>query len=92
MRIPVYIAGAVNNNLIPYEYPAGRYTGFIPDVSLTRLDKGEGHFIFLNESESQSEIYGVPIYRDKKGVSRTAVDVRLKEKITGFFARQFGSG
>ena len=87
-----FVLDLVASDFIPYEYLAGRYAGFIPGVSHTRLDKGEGHFIFLNECDSQSEIYGMPIYRDKKGVSRTAVHRRLNKEITDFFARQFSSG
>ena len=64
---------------------AGRYARLIPGASLTRLEGGEGHFVFLNVGEKDVSIYGVPLYRDRPGVDRAQVHARLADVIRRFF-------
>lgn len=83
--IPVHVVGAVDNDFIPFEQHAGRYARLISGASLTRLEGGEGHFVFLNVGEKDVSIYGVPLYRDRPGVDRADVHARLADVIRRFF-------
>jgi predicted dienelactone hydrolase len=85
ITIPVHVVGAVDNDFIPFDQHAGRYARLIPGASLTRLEGGEGHFVFLNAGEKDVSIYGVALYRDRPGVDRAEVHARLAEVIRRFF-------
>jgi len=87
MSVPVHIVGSVQNDFLPFEFHAGRYARLIPGASLTRLARGEGHFIFLDECRSDLEANGVPLCHDRSGVHRGRVHEDLREVVTGFFDR-----
>jgi predicted dienelactone hydrolase len=70
-----------------FEAHAARYARLIPGCSLTRLEDGEGHFVFLNACESDLEANGIPLCRDREGVDREAVHERLRAVIARFFDR-----
>ena len=89
--MPVFIIGVVQNDFLPYKYHAGRYAKLIPDATHTKLNNGEGHFIFLNESNSKTESNGVPLYKDREGILRVDVHNRLKEEILVFYNKYFKS-
>ncbi len=85
VTVPVHIVGAVQNDFLPFEHHAGRYARLLPRVSLTRLTDGEGHFIFLDVCQANIDVNGVPLCRDRQGVSRLATHASLKEVIRDFF-------
>jgi len=86
MTVPVCIVGAVRNDFLPFEQHAGRYAKAIPGAHLVRLDRGEGHFVFLDSAPSDAQSNGVPLYRDRPGVDRREVHARLTEVIVEFLA------
>ena len=57
----------------------------IPGASLTRLDHGEGHFIFIDECHAGTEVNRVALCKDRPGVSRAEVHSQLKGIIRSFF-------
>jgi predicted dienelactone hydrolase len=79
--LPVHVVGAVENDFLPYESHAGRYAHTIPGAEHTRLANGEGHFVFLNEYKSDTEVNGVPRCRDREGVQRGRVHRQLAATI-----------
>jgi predicted dienelactone hydrolase len=85
ISIPVLVVGAVDNDFLPFDAHAGRYARLIPGCSFTRLSSGEGHFIYLNECESDLEAIGVPLCRDRADVDRGAVHSALEPVIRSFF-------
>ncbi len=87
ISIPFLIVGAVDNDFLPFEAHAARYAGLIPGCALTRLESGEGHFVFLNACDSDLEANGVPLCRDRDGVDRDAVHQALREVVGSFFGR-----
>ena len=92
ISIPVHVVGAVDNDFLPFEHHAARYARLIPGCSLTRLEGGEGHFVYLNACRSDLEANGVPLCRDREGVDRGAVQERLRADIGSFFARTLPPG
>ena len=85
ISIPVHVVGAVDNDFLPVEAHAARYARSIPGSSFMRLSSGEGHFIYLNECESELEANGIPLCRDRANVDRRAVHSALAPIISGFF-------
>jgi len=91
ITIPVHVVGPVDNDFIPFDQHAGRYARLMPGASLTRLDGGEGHFVFLNVGDKDVSILGVPLYRDRPGVDRAEVHARLAGVIRRFFDAHLGA-
>ncbi len=84
ISIPFHIVGAVENDFLPFDAHAARYAELIPGCSLTRLESGEGHFVFLNACRSDLEANGVPLCHDREGVARDAVHDLLRGVIGAF--------
>jgi predicted dienelactone hydrolase len=85
VSIPFHVVGAVENDFLPFEAHAARYARLIPGCALTRLEDGEGHFVFLNVCDSDIEANGLPLCRDREGVDREAVHHRLQPVVRTFF-------
>jgi predicted dienelactone hydrolase len=85
VEVPVHIVGSVQNDFLPFDHNAGRYARLMPNAALTRLNHGEGHFVFLNECETDISANGVPICRDRENVHRESVHEHLGKMILGFF-------
>jgi predicted dienelactone hydrolase len=87
VSVPVLIVGAVENDFLPFEAHAGHYARLIPGAALVRLNGGEGHFVFLDECDSDRLANGVLLCRDREGVDRRKVHEYLKGVVTGFFKK-----
>jgi predicted dienelactone hydrolase len=85
VRVPVHVVGAVDNDFLPFEHCAGRYARWLSNATLTRLEAGEGHFVFLDECSADLEANGVALGRDRPGVVRALVHARLQRVINDFF-------
>ena len=86
IAIPVQIVAAIDNDFLPFEPHAGRLQRLIPRASLIRLERGEGHFVFLNQEQSTLEVHGIALYRDRAGVDREDVHARVAAAVRQFFA------
>ena len=73
---------------MPFALNAGRYADFLPNATAIRLDRGEGHFVYLDECSLPVEAMGVPICSDRPGVMRGEVHQRLGAAIVEFLTRQ----
>jgi len=73
---------------MPFALNAGRYADFLPNATAIRLDRGEGHFVYLDECSLPVEAMGVPICTDRPAVMRGEVHQRLGTAIVDFFGRQ----
>ena len=85
ITVPCHVVGSVRNDFLPIEQHAARYARLIPGTVLTRLDDGQGHFIYLDVCSSDREANGVPLCRDRDGVDREATHERLREVVREFF-------
>ena len=81
------LVGSVDNDFLPFEQHARRIGRKLSDVQTIWLDNGEGHFIYLNECNSDIEAQGVPLCVDAAGVVRSAIHLGLKEDIAKFLHR-----
>jgi predicted dienelactone hydrolase len=89
LHVPVLVVGSVENDFLPYGSHAERVSGLLPEATLTMLDHGEGHFIYLDECTSPLEIHGVKLCSDRQGVDRRKVHESLKEVIAEFLDEHF---
>jgi predicted dienelactone hydrolase len=87
VSVPVCVIGAVDNDFLPFEHHAAHYARFIPRAELTRLEQGEGHFVFVDECRADIDVQGIQLGRDREGVSRARVHEALKARVSDFLAR-----
>jgi predicted dienelactone hydrolase len=85
VRIPVLVVGSRDNDFLPFEAHADHFGRLIPNATVLTLDRGEGHFVYLNDGKDDIAVHGVPLYRDRPGVDRKAVHARLAPEILSFF-------
>jgi predicted dienelactone hydrolase len=87
LRIPSLVIGSVQNDFLPYASHAGR-AARIKGAQIVRLDRGEGHFVYVDECELPIEVMGVPLCSDRAGVDRKAVHADLAALIERFLQRR----
>lgn len=84
-NLKTLVVGSVDNDFLPFRHHAERIAAGLPNVQTHWLSNGEGHFVYLNECESDLEANGVSLCNDRQGVSRQAVHNELKTLIRDFF-------
>jgi len=89
-NLKTLVVGSVENDFLPFRHHAERIATGLPNAQSHWLSNGEGHFIYLNECESDLEANGVPLCIDREGISRGAVHGKLKILIHDFFDRSLG--
>ena len=88
VAVPALVVGSVANDFLPFALNAERYGRFLRNAELLRLNRGEGHFVYLDECTASIEAMGVRICSDRPGVTRSAIHDRLGPRIVDFFTRQ----
>jgi predicted dienelactone hydrolase len=92
VRLPALVIGSTDNDFVPYASHAGRYAALLPKADVMRLDRGEGHFVYVDECSAPIEALGVPLCTDRSGVGRGDVHARLGIRILEFLDRHFTAG
>src|SRR5262249_52752323 len=85
---PALVIGSADNDFLPYASHAGRFAGLLPHAESIRLDKGQGHFVYIDPCTVPIQALGIPICTDRPGVDRKAVHDRLSAAIIAFFDKQ----
>jgi predicted dienelactone hydrolase len=92
IKTPCQFIGSVDNDFLPFDEHVGRYARLIPDSRLLRLSNGEGHFVYLDECESDRDANGVSLCQDRAGVDRARAHAQLRAVISGFLDEHLSSG
>jgi predicted dienelactone hydrolase len=87
VKAPALVVGSVANDFMPFALNAQRYSAFLPNAQVIRLDRGEGHFVYLDECSLPVEAMGLPICSDPPGVIRSEVHQRLGAAVVDFLTR-----
>ena len=82
---PALVIGSVDNDFLPFPSHAGRYADLLQKAESIRLDKGEGHFVYIDSCNVPIQALGIAICSDRAGVDRAAVHQRLSAAIIAFF-------
>lgn len=86
IKLPVLVAGSVQNDFLPFTRHAGFYASQIPQAQQVTFHQGEGHFVYLDSCTLPHRALGVPICQDKAGVSRDEVQQQLTAKVLAFLS------
>ena len=84
INIPVLVIGSRQNDFLNFDHHAGFYGEHIPQAKSLVLDKGEGHFIYLDSCDRPYKAMGVPLCTDRQGVNRELVQKNLYPHIFRF--------
>ena len=76
---------------MPFALNAQRYAGFLPNAEAIPMDRGEGHFVYLDECSAPVEAMGIPICSDRPGVLRGEVHRRLGARVVDFLTKTLTS-
>lgn len=82
--IPVMVVGSQQNDFLPFTRHAAYYAEAIEGAELVSLNRGEGHFVYLDECDHQYEAMGISLCKDRNGLSRKDVHASLYPKIFRF--------
>jgi predicted dienelactone hydrolase len=85
---PALVVGSVANDFMPFAMNAQRYAVFLPNARAIGLDRGEGHFVYLDECSAPVEAMGIRICSDRPGVIRADVHRQLGAQVVDFFTQQ----
>lgn len=88
LKSALLVAGSVDNDFLPYEAHGGRIAKAKPGAVVVRLDRGEGHFVYVDTCAATVNVMGVPPCTDRPGVDRAAVHARVVAVIEEFLSRQ----
>jgi pimeloyl-ACP methyl ester carboxylesterase len=92
LAIPTLVIGSVRNDFLPYASHAGRISTQIPGARAIGLDRGEGHFVYVDECTLPIEVIGVRLCTDAPGVDRSAVHEAMAKSIEQFLASAWSVG
>ena len=67
VKAPALVVGSVSNDFMPFALNAQRYAQFLPNAEAIRLDRDEGHFVYLDECSLPVEAMGIRICSDRPG-------------------------
>jgi predicted dienelactone hydrolase len=91
LKSALLVVGSVENDFLPYEAHAGRIAKARPDAEVRRLDRGEGHFVYVDTCAAKIVVMGTPLCTDRAGVDRAAVHAKLDAVIEEFLSRQLAN-
>lgn len=84
-ELNMLLIGSAQNDFLPFAQHAKRLSHSLPSVTTHWLTNGEGHFVYLNECDLDLAANGVPLCKDRAGVSRKATHSKLSGAILQFF-------
>jgi predicted dienelactone hydrolase len=84
LTVPTLVIGSVRNDFLPYASHAGRVAANVRGAQILPLDRGEGHFVYVDECALPIEVMGVRLCSDAQRVDRKAVHETLAESIARF--------
>jgi predicted dienelactone hydrolase len=86
ITIPVFIVGSKQNDFLSYEDNALYYSKYIPRSKLTTLERGEGHFIFIDKCTPYGKFILKQICIDREGINRDEIHKEIFEAAYRFLA------
>jgi predicted dienelactone hydrolase len=89
IKVPTLVVGSSENDFLPFTVHAKYYATHIQGENLVGIEQGAGHFVYLDECDSDREVKGVSLCKDREGVDRKAIQKKILKHIFGFI---YGNG
>ena len=87
ISIPTLIIAAKQSDFLPFDTHAGYYASNLMNNELVTLNRGEGHFVFIDQCDLDIKVHGIEVCSDKEGIDRKAVHNSLYPHIFSFIYR-----
>ncbi|QQX82599.1 hypothetical protein JK628_17090 [Shewanella sp. KX20019] len=87
IKVPALVLGSVENDFLPYTAHSKYYADHIQGANLVGIEQGAGHFVYIDECDSDREVKGVSLCKDREGVDRNAIQKKILEHVFGFIYR-----
>ncbi|PKF54049.1 hypothetical protein CW748_17325 [Alteromonadales bacterium alter-6D02] len=84
INVPTLVIGSVNNDFLPFSEHATYYASHIKNANLAGIKHGAGHFIYIDQCDSEIKANGVPICKDRDGVDRKLLQRKTLGHIFSF--------
>ena len=87
IKVPALILGSLENDFLPYTVHSKYYANHIQGANLVGIEPNAGHFVYIDECDSEREVKGVSLCKDREGVDRKAIQKQILEHVFGFIYR-----
>jgi predicted dienelactone hydrolase len=87
INVPALVIGSLKNDFLPYTVHSKYYANHIQGASLVGIEQNAGHFVYIDECDSDRKIKGVPLCKDRDGVDRKAIQKQILEHVFSFIYR-----
>ncbi|MFT5483778.1 MAG: putative dienelactone hydrolase [Halieaceae bacterium] len=87
IKVPALVLGSLENDFLPYAVHSKYYANHIQGANLVGIEQGAGHFVYIDECNSDREVKGVSLCKDREGVDRKAIQKQILEHVFGFIYR-----
>ncbi len=84
IEIPTLVLGSVDNDFLPFSAHAKYYAEHINGASLVGIEQGAGHFVYIDQCDSDREVKGVALCKDRAGVDRKAMQQQILNHVFRF--------
>jgi predicted dienelactone hydrolase len=87
IKVPALVLGSIENDFLPYTEHSKYYATHIQGANLIGLEQGAGHFVYIDECDSDRKVKGVFLCKDREAVDRKAIQNQILEHVFGFIYR-----
>lgn len=87
IKVPTLVLGSVKNDFLPYSVHSKYYANHIQGANLVGIEQGAGHFVYIDECDSDRQVKGVSLCKDREGVDRKAIQKQILKHVFGFIYR-----
>ena len=84
IKVPVLVIGSLENDFLPYRTHSEYYANHIQGANLIGIELGAGHFVYIDQCDSDRKIKGVSLCKDREGVDRKAIQKQILDYIFSF--------
>ena len=84
INVPTLVIGSLENDFLPYTVHSKYYANHIQGASLVGIEQNAGHFVYIDECDSDRKVKGVPLCKDRDGVDRKAIQKQILKHVFSF--------
>ncbi len=87
--VAIYIAGTLDDEILPFEKNARHYSNLIPQSRFKEFPKG-GHYAMVGPCTEKGKLFASEICADRFGVDRAKIQGELGPEVLAFFRDSLG--
>lgn len=87
ISLPVLLIGVQNDRVVPNKTNVLKYHSQLPDSELMMLEGKAGHYVFLNEGNTELQKEAKKYYRDNNNVNRGFIHDQLTAEIFKYLTK-----